>query len=118
VEGYSKFGKYVGNGNADGTFIYTGFKPAWIMVKEIGTSSYDWQIWDTKRSPINPSTNQALFPNGTTAEGGTSTLDILSNGWKWRSNGAWLNNSGNTYIYIAFAQHPFVGDGTNPVTAR
>jgi hypothetical protein len=118
VDGFSKFGKYTGNGNADGTYVYTGFRPAWIMVKEIGTSSYDWQIWDTKRSPINPSTNQALFPNGTTAEGGTSTLDILSNGWKWRSNAAWLNNSGNTYIYMAFAEHPFVGDGTNPVTAR
>jgi len=117
VDGFSKFGRYTGNGSADGPFIYTGFKPTFVMVKRTD-SAYDWQIWDTKRSPINPSTNQALFPNGTTAEGGTSTLDILSNGFKWRSNGAWLNASGGTYIYMAFAEHPFVGDGTNPVTAR
>ena len=118
IDGYSKFGKYVGNGNADGPFIYTGFKPAFIMVKRTDSAGYDWQIWDTKRSPINPITNQALFPNGTTAEGGTSVLDFLSNGFKWRSTGAWLNASGGTYIFCSFAEHPFVGDGTNPVTAR
>ena len=88
------------------------------MVKRKDSSGYDWQIWDTQRSPINPITNQALFPNSTNAEGGTSTLDILSNGFKWRSTGAWLNASGGTYIYMAFAEHPFVGDGTSPVTAR
>jgi len=118
IDGYSKFGSYSGNGDTDGKFVYTGFKPAWILVKRRDSAGYDWQIWDTKRSPINPSTNQALFPNGTTAEGGTSTLDILSNGFKWRSTGAWLNASGGTYIYMAFAEHPFVGDGTSPVTAR
>ena len=119
VDGYSKFGKYVGNGSAsDGPFIYTGFKPAMVMVKEIDTASYDWQIWDSTRSPINPITNQALFPNSTNAEGGTNVLDFLSNGFKWRSNGAWLNNSGNKYIYMAFAEHPLTGNGVSPVTAR
>jgi len=87
------------------------------MVKRIDSAGYDWQIWDTKRSPINPSTNQALFPNSTAVEGGTSELDINSNGFKFRSNGAWLNAYG-TYIYMAFAEYPLLGDGTNPATAR
>ena len=118
VDGFSKFGKYVGGGGTDGTFVYTGFTPVWIMVKRSTASGYNWQIWDTKRSPINPVTNQALFADGTFAEGGTSKLDILSNGFKWRGNEAWVNASSVTYVYMAFAEHPFVGDGTNPVTAR
>tara|TARA_E500000318_G_scaffold83273_1_gene78857 strand:- start:548 stop:2962 length:2415 start_codon:yes stop_codon:yes gene_type:complete len=118
VDGFSKFGSYSGNGNANGPFIQTNFKPAWLMVKRTDSAGYDWQIWDTKRSPINPITNQALFPNGTTAEGGTSVLDFLSNGFKWKSTGAWLNASGGIYIYMAFAEAPFIGDGVSPVTAR
>ena len=88
------------------------------MVKRSTASGYIWQIWDTKRSPINPVTNQALFADGTFAEGGTSKLDILSNGFKWRGTEAWVNASSVTYVYMAFAEHPFVGDGTSPVTAR
>jgi hypothetical protein len=118
VDGFSKFGSYTGNGNSNGPFIQTNFKPAWLMVKRTDSAGYDWQIWDTKRSPINPITNQALFPNGTTAEGGTSVLDFLSNGFKWKSTGAWLNASGGIYIYMAFAEAPFIGDGVSPVTAR
>ena len=118
VDGFSKFGSYSGNGDADGKFVYTGFTPVWIMVKRSTGSNYNWQIWDTKRSPINPVTNQALFADGTFAEGGTSKLDILSNGFKWRGTEAWVNASSVTYVYMAFAEHPFVGDGTSPVTAR
>ena len=118
VDGFSKFGSYSGNGDADGKFVYTGFTPVWIMVKRSTASGYNWQIWDTKRSPINPVTNQALFADGTFAEGGTSKLDILSNGFKWRGTEAWVNASSVTYVYMAFAEHPFVGDGTSPVTAR
>ncbi len=119
VPGFSKFGSYKGNGNADGTFVFTGFKPSWLMVKRTDSGGNDWQIWDTKRSTINPITNQALFPNGTTVEGGTNVLDFLSNGFKWRSTGDWLNASGGTYVYMAFAEHPFNGDGENAfATAR
>ena len=118
VDGFSKFGSYSGNGDADGKFVYTGFTPVWIMVKRSTASGYNWQIWDTKRSPINPVTNQALFADGTFAEGGTSKLDILSNGFKWSGTDAWVNASSVTYVYMAFAEHPFVGDGTSPVTAR
>ena len=118
VDGFSKFGKYSGNGDNDGQFVYTGFTPAWIMVKRKDSSGYNWQVWDTQRTPINPITNQTLFPDGTFAEGGTHKLDILSNGFKWRSSENWVNASGGTYVYMAFAEHPFVGDGTNPVTAR
>ena len=118
VDGFSKFGSYSGNGDADGKFVYTGFTPVWIMVKRSTASGYNWQIWDTKRSPINPVTNQALFADLTNAEGGTSKLDILSNGFKWRGTEAWVNASSVTYVYMAFAEHPFVGDGTSPVTAR
>ena len=117
VDGYFKTGKYVGNSSSDGSFIYLGFKPAFLMVKAYNLGS-DFQIWDNVRSPINPITNTALFPNLTNAEGGTHTLDLLSNGFKLRSTENWVNSSSYTYVYWAFAEHPFVGDGVSPVTAR
>jgi hypothetical protein len=119
VEGFSKFGKYTGNGNADGPFIYTGFKPAWIMWKRTNSTN-QWVIHDSTRNPFNP-TNQILYANLTQADGTGDAIvtDLLSNGFKLRSgtNGN-ANTSGSTYIYMAFAEHPFVGDGTSPVTAR
>jgi hypothetical protein len=117
VDGYFQTGKYVGNSSSDGSFIYLGFKPAFLMVKAYNLGS-DFQIWDNARSPINPITNKALFPDLTNAEGGTHTLDLLSNGFKLRSTENWVNSSSYTYVYWAFAEHPFVGDGTSPVTAR
>ena len=111
--GYSKFGSYVGNGNADGTFVYTGFKPAFVMFK--GNNTSDWQLWDNKRDTFNP-VEKAIHPN---ANGGASTdqdIDFLSNGFKIRSNQAHLNGSGVEFIYMAFAEAPLVGD--NPATAR
>ena len=116
VDGFSKFGSYTGNGNADGPFIYTGFKPAWVMVKRTNTTG-SWAITDTTRDPFNP-TDKGLVPDSTSAEGTGYTLDHLSNGFKLRLTGTAYNASGGSYIYIAFAEHPFVGDGTNPVTAR
>ena len=108
IEGFSKFGSYVGNGDADGVFLYTGFKPAWVMVKR--TSSSDaWLIMDSSRSPINPVTN-TLATTTTGAEntdtGGIPT-DFLSNGFKCRGTGGDFNGSGQTYIYMAFAESPF-----------
>tara|TARA_Y100000401_G_scaffold71186_1_gene57307 strand:+ start:1401 stop:3818 length:2418 start_codon:yes stop_codon:yes gene_type:complete len=120
VDGYSKFGKYTGNGNADGTFVYTGFRPAWLMIKSTGSAN--WYIIDTKRDPINPTGQHNINADTTSAESsnaGLASLDILSNGFKNRQGaGTGINNSGQAYIYMAFAEHPFVGDGTNPVTAR
>ena len=121
VEGFSKFGSYIGNGSTDGTFVYTGFRPAWVMYKNITTAS-QWVIMDTKRSAFNP-VGLNLLANATSVEddGGTSQrkMDILSNGFKLRvGNYTDTNKSANTYIYMAFALHPFVGDGTSPVTAR
>ena len=116
--GYSKFGSYVGNGNADGTFVYTGFKPAFVMTKKTsGTSS--WDMHDTKRDTFNVATKHLLAEdNG--AEGSTVVLDILSNGFKFRTSNGDRNASGATYIYMAFAQEPVVANvgQSIPATAR
>jgi len=117
VKGFSKFGTYTGNGNADGTFIYTGFKPAFVMVKRTDTTNA-WLMHDIKRSTLNPMDNQ-LFANTSGTEDTTSTnnnFDFLSQGFKCRNTGGAYNASGGTYIYMAFAEEPLVGD--NPATAR
>ena len=115
VQGFSKMGSYTGNGSTDGTFVYTGFKPSFILFKKTTGSAGDWQLWDNKRDPINP-VEKAIHPN---ANGGASTdqdIDFLSNGFKIRSFEAHLNGSGVEFIYMAFAEEPLVGD--NPATAR
>ena len=116
IKGYSKFGKYTGNGNADGTFIYTGFKPSFVLqTKTSGTS--DWVIYDNKRDPSNI-VKQELKPNSSGAESSFTNIDILSNGFKQRANYAYTNNSGGTYIYLAFAESPFVNSNGVPNNAR
>jgi hypothetical protein len=117
VKGFSKFGSYTGNGNADGTFVYTGFKPAFTMIKRTDTTS-DWNIMDNKRAvSFNPNTKE-LYANSSQAEatGGQTIRDFLSNGFKLRGTSGGTNASGGTYIYMAFAEEPLVGD--NPATAR
>ena len=105
VEGYSKFDTYTGNGNADGTFVFTGFRPAWILLKD--TDSGDWLIYDTARNTFNLS-GIYIQTNNSDAEGSESNgIDILSNGFKNRNTFTNLNSSGNTYIYAAFAEQPF-----------
>jgi hypothetical protein len=119
VKGYSKFGSYKGNGNADGTFVYTGFKPAMIIAKQ-SSGGQSWQIHDTARDTFNLAT-RVLFPNNSSAEQNSSAngaLDILSNGFKWRMADADQNGSGSTYIYMAFAENPFVTSTGVPATAR
>jgi len=113
--GYSKFGSYVGNGNADGAFIYTGFKPAFVIIKNTSTSGTNWVMFDNKRIGYNES-NYYLRPSGNNTESTNIPLDILSNGFKIRTSAGDVNTSGNTYIYKAFAEEPLVGD--NPATAR
>ena len=116
VKGYSKFGSYTGNGNADGTFVYTGFKPAWVMVKRTDAAA-DWFIRDNKQDPENVM-NEYLSPNTTATSGNLDSFDFISNGFKIRnSNNAW-NGSGNTYIYLAFAEAPFVNSKGVPNNAR
>ena len=115
VEGYSKIGKYEGNNNADGPFVHTGFKPAWLLCKDIDNTR-NWVIIDNTRDQINP-TDKGLFPNDTAVEATGNAVDFLSNGFKCRTTGTSLN-AASTYIFVAFADHPFVGDGTNPSTAR
>ena len=118
-QGYSKFGSYTGNGNADGPFIYTGFKPAWVMVKETTSgNTNDWNIYDSKRSVFNPM-DDILEANLTDAEGtGRADIDFLSNGFKQRNTHADSNRSSGTFIYMAFAEHPFVSSEGVPTTAR
>ena len=119
VEGFSKFGNYTGNGSADGPFIWCGFKPAFILVKEI-TAARDWQVWDSVRSPVNVA-NDLLFPNASLAEGvndPNNGVDIIANGFKIRGSGSGCNQSSNTYIFMAFAEHPFGGSNVAPVPAR
>mgnify|MGYP003645449019 FL=1 len=117
-QGYSKFGSYVGNGNADGAFIYTGFKPAWIMVKNITDSGVSWMIQDHKRDIDNP-VHHRLKANDSAAEASNiNQMDFLSNGFKCRVNDSSWNLSGKTYIYMAFAEHPFTTSTGIPTTAR
>jgi len=116
-KGFSKFGSYVGNGNADGTFIYTGFKPAFVMMKNASASATPWFIFDAKRNPSNE-TDLKLNPNSSDAESSANPIDILSNGFKLRTSGSYNNGSGNTLIYMCFAESPIVGTNGVPATAR
>ena len=106
VEGYSKFGSYTGNGNADGTFVFTGFRPAWVMIKQTNSTG-SWVMHDNKRSPFNV-IDEDLFANLSSAESdNTVDKDFLSNGFKHRASHLAVNASGSTYIYMAFAEQPF-----------
>jgi hypothetical protein len=106
VEGYSAMGSYTGNGSADGPFIYTGFRPAWIMTKET-TQAYPWQIQDTTRAPKNDA-KEILYADNNWAEANSNAnMDILSNGFKPRRGSAYFNLNGGTIIYVAFAENPF-----------
>ena len=114
-QGFSKFGSYTGNANADGTFVYTGFKPAWVMVKK-SSGANNWVIQDTKRNPHNMMT-EFLMANVSDAESTGLNFDFLSNGFKLRSNSGG-SNSAATYIYMAFAGEPLVTSEGVPTTAR
>ena len=118
IQGYQKCGVYTGNGAADGTFIYTGFKPAMMFFKKTSGSVANWQWWDNKRDTDNPVEN-AYHPDSNDADGSPDQdIDFVSNGFKIRSNQHHLNNSGTTYIYYAVAEVPLVGTNNVPCTAR
>jgi len=120
-KGFSKFGSYTGNGNADGTFVYTGFKPAFFMIKRTTSNGYDWLLYDNKRQVSFNVIDDFLNPNSPSAEttgNANQSLDFLSNGVKHRGNGASSNASGVTFIYMAFAENPFVTSTRIPACAR
>jgi hypothetical protein len=120
-QGFSKFGSYTGNGNTDGPFVYTGFKPAFVICK-ITSGTDQWVLYDNKRDTFNV-TEQILRPNTSGAEGTESgaKMDLLSNGFKLRGSGGGIgqtNNSGGSYIYMAFAENPFVTSTGIPSPAK
>ena len=113
--GYSKFGSYVGNGNADGIFAYTGFKPSWVLIKN-SSSAASWTLYDNKRPGYNED-NAYLITDGSDGEATDKDIDLISNGFKPRTSNSALNTSGNTYVYLAFGQS-VVGSNNVPATAR
>jgi hypothetical protein len=117
IPGYSSFGEYVGNANADGPFVYTGFKPALVITKCYSTGGVNWQFYDNVRNTYNPET-LTLQCNLTSAESTLNGIDFLSNGFKIRTSSNQVNASPQTFIYAAFAENPFGGSNVAPVTAR
>lgn len=115
-KGFSKFGSYSGNGSNDGVFVYTGYAPAFIMIKRTDSTA-GWYMFDNKRGGYNQAASR-LLANGTDTDAGTGYLDINSNGFKLRHNSTDYNGSGNSYIYMAFAEHPLVSSNDIPSTAR
>ena len=119
-KGYSKFGSYTGNGNADGTFVYTGFRPAWVMCRDVDNAA-GWHIFDNKRPNAFNVINKRLEADNSDAENSTSgcEIDLVSNGFKLRGNFDNINRSGSNHIFMAFAEAPFVTAGTKAAgTAR
>jgi len=121
-KGFSKFGSYTGNGSADGTFVYTGFKPAFVLLKNTDAVE-QWWIFDNKRNAYTGNfIYYALNPNGSSTEnttlGDNNHIDFLSNGFKLRTTAGQLNGSGNSLIYMAIAEQPLTGTNGIPCTAR
>ena len=114
--GFSSFGKYIGNASSHGPFIHCGFKPAWFMIKRIG-SGYSWAMKDNKINPNNP-VSVEMYANDSSGDTAGSAIDFLSNGVKIRSNSGTYNHSGISYAYMAFAEEPFVASNGDPATAR
>ena len=116
-QGYSKFGSYTGNGNVSGPMIWTGFKPAWVMIKRTDSTN-NWGIMDNKRSTFNEVGDQLMANTSDAEDNPTSGRDFLSNGFKLRETGNAINGSGASYIYMAFAENPFVTSTGVPACAR
>ena len=121
-KGYSKFGSYTGNGNADGTFIYLGFKPSIIIAKRTDGTDH-WTLWDNKRETTMNPNNNVLYPSLSDVESTSDSsylCDFTSNGIKWRGTSTGMNASGANYIYMAFAESPLVANvsGGLPTTAK
>jgi len=116
IQGFSKFGQYIGNGNSDGTFVHTGFRPAWFMIKA-SDATKSWYMWDNKRASGSNVNDDTLLAD-TSDEEFASNIDFVSNGVKIRTSGSGENQNGTTYIYMAFAEQPFVNSNGVPANAR
>jgi len=116
-KGYSKIGSYVGNGSLDAPFIYTGMKVSWLLIKET-TQTRNWVLYDNKRVGYNPNQYEFLPDTSNAEDTSTTKVDLLSNGFKIRSSHSTVNQSGETYIYMAFAESPFVTSSGVPTCAR
>ena len=117
IKGFSKMSSFIGNGNANGPFVYTGFRPAWLVVKNSENGSTNHYMWDRKRLGYNVD-NNSLYPNTTAAQQTDNEVDFLSNGFKIRNSDSGLNGSGNKIIYSAFAEFPIVSSNSKAGTAR
>ena len=118
-QGFSKFGSYVGNNSTNGTFVYTGFKPAFVMAKRTDGGTEGWSIFDNKRSTSGANLiDDFLVPNDNVAEVSQNVCDFVSNGFKFRHVDGKYHNNGGTYMYMAFAENPFVTSESIPATAR
>ena len=115
-QGFSKFGSFVANSNTDGPFIYTGFRPA-LVIGKCASDTNDWFMFDNKRSTFNP-VDDSLYPNTNAAENTNHIIDFFSNGFKIRDSDGTVNSTGNTYVYMAFAEAPFVNSKGVPCNAR
>ena len=116
IKGFSRMSSYIGNGNSNGTFVYTGFRPIYVLIKRSSASGNSWRIYDSKRDTDNEMDN-ALFIT-TAVEGNYDAIDFLSNGFKLRGTSAAINGSGSTYIFYAIAEHPLVTSTAIPVTGK
>jgi hypothetical protein len=116
IPGYSKFGSYTGNGSTDGPFVFCGFRPRYVLIKRIDTAT-EWWCFDTARDTYNVA-GLRLAPSSNTTEGSGTSLDFVANGIKFRDTNAAWNASGGTYIFAAFAEHPFGGSNVSPSPAR
>tara|TARA_B100000902_G_scaffold176939_1_gene170549 strand:- start:406 stop:1539 length:1134 start_codon:yes stop_codon:yes gene_type:complete len=123
VQGFSKFGSYIANGQADGPFVYTGFKPGFVILRNATNSGYLWWILDSKRNPFNV-TDTIMYTDYTdgdfdgSAHASNMGIDFLSNGFKITTNHTAVNNTGSINLYMAFAENPFVSSTGIPATAR
>ncbi len=118
VQGFSKMGSYIGNGNANGSFIYTGFKPAFIITRNV-TSAVNWGMFDNKRNEYNVVQNVLLPDNSASETTGTEKyFDFLSNGFKVKNDSLQYNGNNEKHIFMAFAEAPLVGSNNVPANAR
>ena len=115
--GYSKFGSYIGNGNANGSFIYTGFAPSWVMEKRTAGSGWNWYINGNVRKTFNVNSTSLFADNSNAETSDGMYIDMLSNGFKLRETGNATNASGQPMFYMAFGQS-IVGSNNIPATAR
>ena len=116
-KGYSKFGSYIANNDADGPFVYTGFRPSMVFMKNYVNGAWSWQLLDCRREGYN-SSNDQLYPNTTAVEGSDGYGDLMATGFKITAANSGINDSGATFIYAAFAEFPTVSSNDMPGVAR